>query len=96
MVWFLQLSLWSKILGLNLKEIKIWPFIVIIIDIDWYEKNYRDNFFGHIAQPFFNICNTTEYYCITFQYSVSAFVFSFMKKNWLRMKKRSGHLGVNT
>ncbi len=20
-------------------------FIVIIIDIDWYEKNYRDNFF---------------------------------------------------
>ncbi len=52
MVWSLQLSLWSKILGLNLKEIKIWHFIVIIMDIDWYEKNYHDNFFGHIAQPY--------------------------------------------
>ena len=28
-------------------------FIVIIIDIDWCEKVYRDNIltFGHIAQP---------------------------------------------
>ena len=26
-------------------------FIVIIIDIDWYEKCYRDNIFGRIAQP---------------------------------------------
>ncbi len=25
---------------------------MIIIDIDWYEKNYCDNFFGHIAQPY--------------------------------------------
>ncbi len=23
----------------------------IIIDIDWYEKNYRDNSLGHIAHP---------------------------------------------
>ena len=26
-------------------------FIVIIIDIDWYEKWYGDDIFGHIAQP---------------------------------------------
>ncbi len=55
MVWFLQLSLWSKILGLNLKE-KDLTCIVIIIDIDWYKKNYRDNFFGHIAQPDVYVC----------------------------------------
>ncbi len=30
---------------------KYLTFIVIIIDIDWYEKNYRDHFFAHIAQP---------------------------------------------
>ncbi len=30
-------------------------FIVIFIDIDWYEKNYRDNFFGHIAQPYVKV-----------------------------------------
>ncbi len=23
----------------------------IIIDISWYEKNYRDNYLGHIAHP---------------------------------------------
>ncbi len=50
MVWFLKLSLWSKNLALNLKKNKDLTFIVIIIDIDWYENNYRDNFLGHIAQ----------------------------------------------
>ncbi len=37
--------------GFKLERNKDLTFIVIIIDIDWYEKNYRDNFFGHIAQP---------------------------------------------
>ncbi len=36
--------------GFNLERNKDLTFIVIIIDIDWYEKNYRDNFFGHIAR----------------------------------------------
>ncbi len=35
----------------KLERNKDLTFIVIIIDIDWYEKNYRDNFFAHIAQP---------------------------------------------
>ncbi len=35
--------------GFKLERNKDLTFIVIIIDID--EKNYRDNFFGHIAQP---------------------------------------------
>ncbi len=30
----------------KLERNKDLTFIVIIIDIDWYEKNYRDNFFG--------------------------------------------------
>ncbi len=55
MVWFLQLSLWSKNLALNFKRNKDLTFIMIIIDIDWYEKNYRDNFLGHIAQPYIYI-----------------------------------------
>ncbi len=38
--------------GFKLERNKDLTFIVIIIDIDWYEKNYRDNFFGHIAQPY--------------------------------------------
>ncbi len=40
MVWFLQLSLWSKILALNMKEIKIWQ-LSWQLSIDWYDKNYR-------------------------------------------------------
>ncbi len=28
---------------------------MIIIDIDWYEKNDCDNFFGHIAQPYITV-----------------------------------------
>ncbi len=39
MVWFLQLSRWSKNLSLNLKE-KDLKFMVMIIDIDWYEKKF--------------------------------------------------------
>ncbi len=35
----------------KLERNKDLTFIVIIIDIDWYENNYRDNFLGHIAQP---------------------------------------------
>ncbi len=38
--------------GFKLERNKDLTFIVIIIDIDWYEKKYRDNFFGHIAQPY--------------------------------------------
>ncbi len=38
--------------GFKLERNKDWTFIVIIIDIDWYENNYRDNFLGHIAQPY--------------------------------------------
>ncbi len=34
MVWFLQLSLWSKILAYKLERNKDLTFIVIIIDID--------------------------------------------------------------
>ncbi len=41
MVWFLQFSLRSKILALNLKEIKIWHLSWLIIHIDWCEKDYR-------------------------------------------------------
>ncbi len=37
--------------GFKLERNKDLTFIVIIIDIDWYENNYRDNFLGHIAQP---------------------------------------------
>ncbi len=51
MVWFLQLSLCSKKSGFKLERNKDLTFIVIIIDIDWYEKNDRDNYFGHIGQP---------------------------------------------
>ncbi len=36
----------------KLERNKDLTFIVIIIDIDWYEKNYLDNSFGHIAQPY--------------------------------------------
>ncbi len=35
-----------------MKEIKIWHLSWLIIDIDWYENNYCDNFLGHIAQPY--------------------------------------------
>ncbi len=38
--------------GFKLERYKDLTFIVIIIDIDWYENNYRDNFLGHIAQPY--------------------------------------------
>ncbi len=38
--------------GFKLERNKDLTFIVIIIDIDWYENNYRDNFWGHIAQPY--------------------------------------------
>ncbi len=37
--------------GFKLERNKDLTFIVIIIDIDWYEKDYRDNFLGHIAKP---------------------------------------------
>ncbi len=29
---------------------------MIIIDIEWSEKNYCDNFLGHIAQPYIKPC----------------------------------------
>ncbi len=38
--------------GFKLEINKDLTFIVIIIDIDWYEKTYRDNILGHIAQPY--------------------------------------------
>ncbi len=38
--------------GFKLERNKDLTFIVIIIDIDWYENNYRDNSLGHIAQPY--------------------------------------------
>ncbi len=41
--------------GFKLERNKDLTFIVIIIDIDWYENNYRDNFFGHIAQPYLDL-----------------------------------------
>ncbi len=45
--------------GFKLERNKDLTFIVIIIDIDWYENNYRDNFLGHIAQPYSNmICGS--------------------------------------
>ncbi len=50
MVWFLQLSIWSKKSGFKLERNKDLTFIMIIIDVDWYEKNYCDNILGHIAQ----------------------------------------------
>ncbi len=37
--------------GFKLERNKDLTFIVIIIDIDWYEKDYRDHFLGHIAKP---------------------------------------------
>ncbi len=51
MVWFLLLSLEQKS-GFKHERNKDLTFIVIIIDIDWYENNYCDNFLGHIAQPY--------------------------------------------
>ncbi len=41
--------------GFKLEINKDLTFIVIIIDIDWYENNYRDNYLGHIAQPYFKV-----------------------------------------
>ncbi len=38
--------------GFKLERNKDLTFIVIIIDTDWYEKNDRDNFLGHVAQPY--------------------------------------------
>ncbi len=29
--------------------------MVIIIDIDWFDQNDHDMFFGHIAQPHFHV-----------------------------------------
>ncbi len=55
MVFFLQLSHWSKNLALNLKRNKDLTFIAIIIDIDRYETNYSDHFLGHIAQPYLDV-----------------------------------------
>ncbi len=43
--------------GFKLERNKDLTFIVIIIDIDWYERNDRDNFLGQIAQPY--ILHTT-------------------------------------
>ncbi len=37
--------------GFKLERNKDLTFIVIIIDIDLYEKNYCDNFLGHISKP---------------------------------------------
>ncbi len=37
--------------GFKLERNTDLAFIVIIMDIDWYEKNYRDTLLGHIAQP---------------------------------------------
>ncbi len=51
MVWFLLLSLEQKS-SFKHERNKDLTFIVIIIDIDLYENNYRDNFLGHIAQPY--------------------------------------------
>ncbi len=42
--------------GFKLERNKDLIFIVIIIDIDRYEKNYSDNFWGHIAQPYICMC----------------------------------------
>ncbi len=42
----------EKKTGFKLERNKDLTCIVIIVDIDWYEKNYRDNFWGHIAQPY--------------------------------------------
>ncbi len=38
--------------GFTLERNKDLTCIVIIVDIDWYEINYRDHFLGHIAQPY--------------------------------------------
>ncbi len=53
--------------GFKLERNKDLTFIVIIIDIDWYEKTYRDHFFGHIAQPYayFTWCITTVFILCT-------------------------------
>ncbi len=41
-------------MALNLKEIRF-DIYRDIIDIDWYENNYRDHFLGHIAHPYFKV-----------------------------------------
>ncbi len=44
----------------KLERNKDLTFIVIIIDIDRYENNYRDNFLGHIAQPYYTDTRNIE------------------------------------
>ncbi len=47
--------------GFKLERNKDLTFIVIIIDIDWYEKTYCDNILGHIAQPYAEVSFMLEY-----------------------------------
>lgn len=39
----------------KLERNKVLAFIMIIIDIDWYEQLYCDNCFGHISQPYMSV-----------------------------------------
>ncbi len=41
--------------GFKLERNKDLTFIVIIIDIDWSEKNDGDNILGHIAQSYIKV-----------------------------------------
>ncbi len=42
--------------GFKLEINKDLTFMVIIIDINWYEKNDRDNLLGHITQHYLAVC----------------------------------------
>ncbi len=46
---------WEQKSGFTFEINKDLTFIMIIIDIDWYLKKYRDNFLGHITQPYITV-----------------------------------------
>ncbi len=52
MVWVSTTFSLEQKSGFKFERNKDLTFIVIIIDIDWYGKNNRDNSLGHIAQPY--------------------------------------------
>ncbi len=59
--------------GFKLERNKDWTFIVIIIDIDWYENNYRDNFLGHIAQPYIQVIHFIVSMCVPWELNPQPF-----------------------
>ncbi len=66
--------------GFKLERNKDLTFIVIIIDIDWYENNYRDNFLGHIAQPYVQHYDIAWYKLVRLSYRVHLLIYGIWRK----------------